>query len=81
MDTTQKLKQIVAAQLGIAEQEIQMNSILRDLGADSLDYIELALEIENKPEEGGFGFEVPDRDLDDIVTFGDLVRYVNAHAS
>ena len=67
------LRGIIADQLGISEDEITMNSSFEnDLGADSLDTVELIMEFEKK-----FEIEIPDDDAGDkIATVGDAVKYI-----
>ena len=68
----QKLKVMIAEQLGLEVDEVQSDSDLADdLGADSLDMVEMVMDLEEV-----FGFEVPDADAEDIETFGELVAYV-----
>ena len=70
-----KLKNIVAEHLGIESVEaVQLDSnLIDDLGADSLDMVEMIMALEET-----FDIEVPDEDTEDIETFGELVAYVAA---
>ena len=67
-----RLKNMVAEQLGLEVDEVQSDSnLVNDLGADSLDMVEVVMALEEM-----FGFEVPDADAEDIETFEELVAYV-----
>ncbi len=71
----EKLKDIIAGQLGISVDEITMDSSFEnDLGADSLDLVEIVMGIEEV-----FGFEVAEDDVEDIDTVGKAVEYIKAH--
>ena len=70
-----KVKDIIVEQLGVDEEEIKLEaSFIDDLGADSLDIVELimALEVE-------FDLEIPDKEAEKIATVGDAVDYIKAH--
>lgn len=70
-----KVKGIIAEQLGIEEDEITMeSSFLEDLGADSLDLVELIMALEEE-----FDIEFPDEDAEKVATVGDVVEYIRAH--
>jgi len=72
MSTDKKIKQIIAEQLGLNEEEIVDGaSLLDDLGADSLDIVELVMAMEEE-----FEMEIPDEDAEKIVTVKDVVDYV-----
>jgi acyl carrier protein len=72
-DTAQRIRVLVAEQLGIDPQEVRPEaSILDDLGADSLDVVELVMAIEDE-----FDIEVPDEAAEGIRTIGDVERYVS----
>jgi acyl carrier protein len=76
-DTAQRIRVLVAEQLGIDPQEVRPEaSILDDLGADSLDVVELVMAIEDE-----FDIEVPDEAAEGIRTIGDVERYVNQQAA
>ncbi|MCE9623937.1 MAG: acyl carrier protein, partial [Deltaproteobacteria bacterium] len=67
-----KIKQIIAEQLGLNEDEILDGaSLLDDLGADSLDIVELVMAMEEE-----FEMEIPDEDAEKIVTVKDVIDYV-----
>jgi acyl carrier protein len=70
-----KVKSIVAEQLGVGEDEIKPNaSFIEDLGADSLDIVELVMAMEEE-----FEVEIPDEEAENIKTVGDAVNYINTH--
>lgn len=72
-----RIRTIVAEQLGVDLGEITGDaSILDDLGADSLDVVELVMAIEE-----AFDIEVPDEDVEAMRTIGDMERYVMQHAA
>ena len=76
----QRVKKIVAEQLGVAEAEIKNDaSFMNDLGADSLDTVELimAFEEEFKDEIKG---EIPEADAEKLQTVGQVVDYIKAKA-
>ena len=71
-----RVRKIVAEQLGVAPAEITATAnILDDLGADSLDVVELVMALED-----AFQIEVPDEEMEAIRTVGDVERFVLAHA-
>ncbi len=68
----EKLKTIIVEQLGVEEDLVKKEAtFVDDLSADSLDIVELVMEIEEK-----FDMEVPDEDAEKIVTVGDVVNYI-----
>ena len=70
-----KVKAIIMRQLGVKEDEVAMDkSFLDDLGADSLDIVELVMAMEDE-----FGFEIPDEEAENIKTVGDAINYINTH--
>jgi len=72
MDVFVKVKDIVIEQLSVDESEITMDaSFLDDLGADSLDIVELIMAFEEE-----FGLEIPDEEAEDITTVGEAVEYI-----
>ena len=71
----QKLKSIVVEQLGVNEENVTMEAtFVDDLAADSLDIVELIMNIEEE-----FDLEIPDSDAEKIVTIGDVVKYIEEH--
>ena len=70
-----KVKSIIADQLGVAEDEIKMeSSFIEDLGADSLDIVELVMAMEEE-----FEVEIPDEEAENIKSVGDAINYINNH--
>ena len=70
-----KVKKIIAEQLGVAEDEIKTtSSFIEDLGADSLDIVELVMAMEEE-----FEVEIPDEEAENIKTVQDAVNYINTH--
>ena len=73
----ERIRTIVVEQLGVEPADVTANaSILDDLGADSLDVVELVMALEE-----AFDIEVPDEAVERIRTIGDMERYVAEHAS
>jgi acyl carrier protein len=71
----QKVKNIIADQLGVGEEEIKPTaSFIEDLGADSLDIVELVMAMEEE-----FEVEIPDEEAENIKTVQDAVNYVTTH--
>ena len=71
----QRVKKIVAEQLGVNESEIKTEfSFVDDLGADSLDTVELVMALEEE-----FECEIPDEEAEKITTVQQAIDYVNAH--
>ncbi|HEU5233871.1 MAG TPA: acyl carrier protein [Terriglobales bacterium] len=72
----EKVKQIIVEQLGVDEGEVTPNaSFVDDLGADSLDTVELVMAFEE-----AFDIEIPDEEAEKIKTVKNAVDYINAHA-
>ena len=70
-----KVKSIIADQLGVSEDEIKVeSSFIEDLGADSLDIVELVMAMEEE-----FEIEIPDEEAENIKTVGDAMNYINTH--
>ena len=68
-----KVKQIIAEQLGVKKEEVTDNAkFVDDLGADSLDTVELVMALEEE-----FGVEIPDEDAEKLATVGDALRYID----
>jgi acyl carrier protein len=75
MSVDTKVKEIIAEQLNVEMSELEMNkSFLNDLGADSLDIVELVMAMEEE-----FELEIPDEDAEKIQTVGDAVKYITEH--
>ncbi len=71
----QRVKKIVIEQLGVKEEEVTNDaSFVDDLGADSLDTVELVMALEEE-----FETEIPDEDAEKITTIKQAVEYINAH--
>jgi acyl carrier protein len=71
-----KVKQIIMDQLGVEAAAVKPeSSFVEDLGADSLDRVELVMALEE-----AFGVEIPDADAEKIVTVQDAVEYIQQHA-
>ena len=69
----EKIRTLLSEQLDIEEDDITMDSkIADDLGADSLDVVDLIMAIEDE-----FEVETPDEDIENIKTVGDVVNYIN----
>jgi len=72
MAVVEKVKSIIAEQLGVKPEEVVPEaSFIDDLGADSLDTVELVMALEEE-----FGVEIPDEDAEKIATVGDAIRYI-----
>lgn len=70
----EKVKEIVVEQLGVEEDEVTIeSSFIDDLGADSLDIVELIMALEEE-----FDIEVPDEEAEKITTVGDVVEYIKS---
>ncbi len=75
MPVEKKVKEIVAEQLGKDVNEVTTNaSFIDDLGADSLDIVELVMKMEEE-----FGIEIPDEEAEKIKTVNDVVEYIKTH--
>ncbi|MDR0666093.1 MAG: acyl carrier protein [Campylobacteraceae bacterium] len=69
------VKEVVVEQLNVNPAEVKEESkFVEDLGADSLDVVELVMALEEK-----FDIEIPDTDAEKIVTVGDAIKYIEAH--
>jgi|TARA_Y100000817_G_C16816888_1_gene526946 acyl carrier protein len=77
MSSADKVKNIIVDKLGVEESRIVPEaSFLDDLGADSLDLVELIMEFEEE-----FDLEIPDEDAEGITTVGSAIDYINKHTS
>lgn len=75
-DVAQKVKEIVCEQLGVSEDEVAPDaSFIEDLGADSLDIVELVMALEEE-----YDLEISDEDAEKIRTVGDVVTYIESNA-
>lgn len=76
MSVEKKVKDIVAEQLGRDANEVTNEaSFIDDLGADSLDIVELVMAMEDE-----FGIEIPDEEAEKIKTVKDVIEYIKANA-
>lgn len=74
MDVFSKVKEIVVDQLGVDEEDVSLDaSFIDDLGADSLDIVELIMAFEEE-----FDIEIPDDDAEKITTVGEAVEYIES---
>jgi acyl carrier protein len=74
-DLEARVKAIIAEQLGVSEDEVTPEaSFVDDLGADSLDTVELVMALEEE-----FGIEIPDEDAEKIATVNDALTYIKEH--
>ena len=72
-----KIKQIIVDELGVDEAEVTENArFIEDLGADSLDLVELVMRFEEE-----FDIEIPDEDAEKIQTVGDAINYIQEHSA
>jgi len=72
MAVEEKVKSIIAEQLGVKQEEIKPeSSFVDDLGADSLDTVELVMALEEE-----FGIEIPDEDAEKMTTVGEAMKYI-----
>jgi acyl carrier protein len=67
-----RVKEIIIEQLGVEAEEVEMgSSFIDDLGADSLDIVELIMALEEE-----FDMEIPDEEAEKITTVGDVINYI-----
>jgi acyl carrier protein len=68
----ERVKEIICEQLGVEEEDVDPSKkFIEDLGADSLDTVELVMAFEEE-----FGLEIPDEEAEKIVTVGDAIQYI-----
>ena len=73
----EKVKEIIVDKLGVDESEVTNDaSFTNDLGADSLDTVELIMEFENE-----FGISIPDDQAENIQTVGEAIKYIENNAA
>ncbi|MBD3271781.1 MAG: acyl carrier protein [Elusimicrobia bacterium] len=76
-DVESKVKEIIVEQLGVDAKEVtNQASFVNDLGADSLDTVELVMALEEE-----FNIEIPDEEAEKIQTVGQAIDYIKAHSS
>ena len=72
-----KIKSLISASLGVSEDEIALDSsFIDDLGADSLDIVELVMKLEDK-----FDMKIPDEDAEGLKTVGDAISYIESNSN
>jgi acyl carrier protein len=77
MSIEQRVKEIIVEQLGVNEGEAKPEAkFVDDLGADSLDLVELVMALEEE-----YNMEISDEDAEKILTVGDAIEYIKAHVS
>jgi acyl carrier protein len=73
----ERVKKVVMKQLSVKEEQVTLNaSFAEDLGADSLDQVELVMELENE-----FNCEIPDEEAEKITNVKQAVEYIKAHSA
>ena len=76
MEIAQRVKEIIAKELEVDIKQLQPEAkFIEDLGADSLDIVELVMALEEE-----FGLDIPDEDADKLKTVGDAMNYLQQHA-
>lgn len=72
-----RIRAIIAEQLGVKQEEVtDQAKFIDDLGADSLDTVELVMALEEE-----FGIEIPDEDAEKMVSVGDAIKYIDTKAA
>ncbi len=71
----QRVKDIIVEQLSVKEDQVTMDAkFIEDIGADSLDIVELIMALEEE-----FGHEIPDEEAEKLLTVGDVIKYIEDH--
>ncbi|NWF92061.1 MAG: acyl carrier protein [Syntrophaceae bacterium] len=74
-DVAKRVKEIIVEQLGVNESEVTPEAkFVDDLGADSLDLVELVMALEEE-----YNMEISDEDAEKILTVGDAIEYIQSH--
>lgn len=68
-----KIKKILVEQLDVDEEAIKPETTIEELGADSLDLVEMIMNLEEE-----FGIQIEDEDMDDLKTVGDIIDYIKS---
>ena len=77
MSSFDKVKEVIMDKLGVDEDKINVEaSFVDDLGADSLDTVELIMQLEEE-----FGMEIPDEEAEKLTTVGSAVDYIDSHTN
>ena len=77
MDVFEKVKKILCDQLDLEEEQVTEEAeVIEDLGADSLDIVDVVMTLEEE-----FDTEIPDEDIENLKTVGDIVKYIEDHAA
>ena len=77
MDIFEQIKKILCDQLDLDEEQVTEDSeVIDDLGADSLDIVDLVMTLEEE-----FDTEIPDEDIENLRTVGDIVKYVEERSA
>ena len=77
MSLEEKVKEIIVEQLGVEPSAVTTDAkFVDDLGADSLDTVELVMALEEE-----FSLEIPDEDAEKIASVGDAIKYIEEHSS
>ena len=73
----ERIKEIIIEQLGVTEDQVKPDAkFVDDLGADSLDQVELVMALEEE-----FGSEIPEEDVDQLQTVGQVIEYISGNAT